>query len=315
MEYTSKILITGSKGLVGRNLFTELINQGYKNIIGTKSSDLDLRNYNEVSNFFEKHRPEYVVNCAAIVGGIKSNATYPVNFLLENLKIQNNIIENCFNFKVKKLLFLGSSCIYPKMSPQPIKEEYLGTSKLEESNEPYAIAKIAGIKLCQAYRAQYGCNFICAMPTNLYGIGDSYDLQNSHVLPALIRKFYTAKVQNLPFVELWGDGTEIRREFLYAGDLAKALIFLLKNYNDNEIINIGVGKDISIKELAFKIKDLIGYNGDINFNGVSNLNGTPRKLLDISKINNLGWKAETSLNDGIKIAIDNYDLMYNLGMV
>ena len=298
MKLSAKIYVAGHNGMVGSAICRELINKGYNNLIFRSSKELDLRNQQSVKIFFEKQSPEYVFLSAAKVGGILANSTYKADFIYDNLMIQNNVINSSFNSGVKKLLFLGSSCIYPKMSEQPIKEDYLLSGYLEPSNEPYAIAKIAGLKLCQYYKEQYGCDFISLMPTNLYGINDNFDLNNSHVLPALIRKFHEAKIDKKPFVELWGSGTPMR-EFLYVDDLAEASVFLMKNYSDSSLVNVGTGKDLSILDLATKIKDIIGFSGEIKWD-TSKPDGTPKKLLDVSKINNLGWRAKTSLSEGIK---------------
>ena len=298
MKLSAKIYVAGHNGMVGSAICRELINKGYNNLIFKSSKELDLRNQQSVQNFFEKQSPEYVFLSAAKVGGILANSTYKADFIYDNLMIQNNVINSSYNYGVKKLLFLGSSCIYPKMSEQPIKEDYLLSGYLESSNEPYAIAKIAGLKLCQYYKEQYGCDFISLMPTNLYGINDNFDLNNSHVLPALIRKFHEAKIDKKPFVELWGSGTPMR-EFLYVDDLAEASVFLMKNYSDSSLVNVGTGKDLSILDLATKIKDIIGFSGEIKWD-TSKPDGTPKKLLDVSKINNLGWRAKTSLSEGIK---------------
>ena len=298
MKLSAKIYVAGHNGMVGSAICRELINKGYNNLIFKSSKELDLRNQQSVQNFFKKQSPEYVFLSAAKVGGILANSTYKADFIYDNLMIQNNVINSSYNSGVKKLLFLGSSCIYPKMSEQPIKEDYLLSGYLEQSNEPYAIAKIAGLKLCQYYKEQYGCDFISLMPTNLYGINDNFDLNNSHVLPALIRKFHEAKIDKKPFVELWGSGTPMR-EFLYVDDLAEASVFLMKNYSDSSLVNVGTGKDLSILDLATKIKDIIGFSGEIKWD-TSKPDGTPKKLLDVSKINNLGWRAKTSLSEGIK---------------
>lgn len=297
MNKQSKIYIAGHRGMVGSAIYRLLQKEGYNNIVVKSSSELDLRNQQAVNDFFAKEQPEYVFLAAARVGGIHANNTYRAEFLYDNLMIESNIIHAAYTSKVSKLLFLGSSCIYPKMAPQPLKEEYLLSGLLEHSNEPYAIAKIAGIKLCEAYRDQYGCNFISAMPTNLYGPNDNYNLQNSHVLPALIRKFHEAKEQNSPSVEIWGTGTP-KREFLHVDDLAKACLFLMLNYNDKQIVNVGTGEDLSIKELAEIIKNTLGFKGNLVFN-IEKPDGTPRKLLDVTKINNLGWKHQIHLTDGI----------------
>jgi GDP-L-fucose synthase len=284
--------------MVGSAIFRNLESKGFTNIITKTSAELNLKDCLAVEQFFEKEQPEYVFLAAAKVGGIYANNTYRADFLYENLMIQNNVIHQSYKNGVKKLLFLGSSCIYPKLAPQPLKEEYLLTGELEPTNEPYAIAKIAGIKMCDAYRNQYGCNFISAMPTNLYGQNDNYDLQNSHVLPAMIRKFHEAKQENKNTVELWGTGTPLR-EFLHVDDLAEACYFLMENYNDYGQVNVGIGEDISIKDLALLIKKIVGYKGEIFWN-TEKPNGTPRKLMDVSKINKMGWKAQIGLEEGIK---------------
>lgn len=297
VEKGSKIYIAGHRGLVGLALVRRLNKEGYNNLIFRTSKELNLCNQREVEAIFSKERPEYLFIAAAKVGGIWANNTYPAEFIYSNIMIQTNLIHNAYRFGVKKLLFLGSSCIYPKHCPQPMKEEYLLDGKLEPTNEPYAIAKIAGIKTCQAYNRQYGTNFISVMPTNLYGPNDNFDLRNSHVLPALIRKFHEAKVNSAPFVEIWGTGIP-KREFLYVEDLSDALVFLMKGYNDSDIINIGTGEDISIKELAILIKEIVGYRGELRFDP-SRPDGTVRKLLDVAKIKDLGWKAGTGLKEGI----------------
>ncbi|MEN9217256.1 MAG: GDP-L-fucose synthase [Gloeomargarita sp. HHBFW_bins_162] len=304
MQRHSRIYIAGHRGLVGSALHRYLTQQGYECILTASRAELDLRNEQAVGEWFAKHQPEYVFLAAAKVGGILANATYPVDFLQDNLQIQTNIIYHSYRTGVKKLLFLGSSCIYPKFAPQPIKEEYLLTGALEPTNEWYAIAKIAGIKLCQAYRKQYGWSAICAMPTNLYGIGDNFDLNNSHVLPALIRKFHEAKIQQQPHVTVWGTGTP-RREFLYVDDLADACVFLMQNYDESEIINVGTGEDLSISELASLIQKITGYHGDIIYD-TSKPDGTPRKLLDVSRLHALGWHAQTPLPLGIQKTYDWY---------
>jgi GDP-L-fucose synthase len=298
MEKQSKIYIAGHRGMVGSAILRKLQKENYSNFILASSSELDLRNQQAVKDFFEKEEPDYVFLAAAKVGGIQANNTYRAEFLYDNLMIQNNVIHQAYKYGVKKLLFLGSSCIYPKLAPQPLKEEYLLTGLLEPTNEPYAIAKIAGIKMCDAYRAQYGCNFISAMPTNLYGANDNYDLKNSHVLPALLRKFHEAKQKGDKEVIVWGTGTP-RREFLHVDDLADACYFLMQNYNEEGLVNIGVGKDISIKELAEMINEIVGYNGTLVFD-TSKPDGTPRKLMDVSKLTNLGWAAEIPLKKGIE---------------
>lgn len=298
MDKTAKIFVAGSNGMVGSAIVRKLKSEGFTNLLLTSSSELDLRNQQAVTDFFSTNKPEYVFLAAAKVGGIYSNDKFPAEFLYDNLMIQNNVIHNCYLNHVKKLLFLGSSCIYPKLAQQPIKEEYLLTGSLEPTNEAYAIAKIAGVELCKFYKKQYGCNFISAMPTNLYGINDNFNLANSHVLPALLRKFIEAKNNNLPNVSIWGSGTPMR-EFLFVDDLAAASLFLMQNYTDAETINVGTGVDVSIKELAETIRRIVDYNGELVFDA-SKPDGTPRKLLDVSKINTLGWKHTKNLEDGIK---------------
>lgn len=298
MEKGAKIYIAGHIGMVGSAILRRLEQEGYHNFVLRTSSEMDLRDQLVVKHFFETERPDYVFLAAAKVGGIHANNTYRADFIYDNLMIQSNVIHQSFRCGVKKLLFLGSSCIYPKLAPQPMQEESLLTGLLEATNEPYAIAKIAGIKMCQAYRQQYGCNFISLMPTNLYGPNDNYDLLNSHVLPALISKFHTAKEQNFSSVEIWGSGTP-KREFLHVDDLADACYFLMEKYNSREIINVGTGFDLSIKDLAMLIQTCIGYRGDLHFNA-EQPDGTPRKLLDTSKINNLGWFAKIELEEGIR---------------
>lgn len=300
MKKDAKIYVAGHRGLVGSAILRKLQADGYTNLVYRTSQELDLRARNQVDKFFEEEKPEYVFLAAAKVGGIVANNEYPADFIRDNLMIQTNVIDAAYRNGVKKLLFLGSTCIYPKFAPQPLKEEYLLTGELEPTNEPYAIAKIAGIKMCQSYNRQYGTKYISVMPTNLYGPNDNFDLHTSHVLPALIRKFHEAKENNAPYVEVWGTGTP-RREFLHSDDLADACVFLMKNYEDNEIINIGVGEDISIKELAEKIKEVVGYQGEIKFD-TTKPDGTPRKLVDVSKINALGWKASISLDEGLQKA-------------
>ena len=302
MNKNSKIYVAGHNGMVGSALVRKLTKEGFNNLIVRSSSQLDLRNQNQVNDFFSKEMPEYVFLAAARVGGIVANNTYKADFIYDNLLIEANVIHAAYLNKVQKLLFLGSSCIYPKMAPQPLKEEYLLSGYLESTNQPYAIAKIAGIEMCDAYRSQYGCNFISAMPSNLYGPKDNYDLQNSHVLPALIRKFITAKNDNSPEVVLWGTGTP-KREFLYVDDLADACMFLMRSYNDYGPINIGYGEDISILELSELVKKIIGYEGKIKLD-TTKPDGTPRKLLNITKIINLGWKPTTNLEDGIYKVFD-----------
>ena len=290
--------------MVGSAIVRALRHQGYENIIVRTRSELDLCNQDAVLQFFSENKPDYVFLAAAKVGGIMANNTYRAAFLYENLQIEANIIHSAYLNGVKKLLFLGSSCIYPKMAPQPLKEEYLLSGLLEETNEPYAIAKIAGIKLCEAYRDQYGCNFISAMPTNMYGPNDNYHPENSHVLPALIRKFHEAKTENLATVTVWGDGSPLR-EFLYADDLADALVFLMQHYDEKQFVNVGYGEDISIGDLATLVKSVVGYTGDIVFD-TGKPNGTPRKLMDSGKLFSLGWKPKTGLKDGIALAYGDF---------
>ena len=298
MEKNQKIYIAGHNGMVGSAIKRKLEKEGYTNLIFRSSGDLDLKDQQAVISFFEQEKPEYVFLAAAKVGGIEANNTYRAQFLYENLMIQSNVIHQSFVHGVKKLLFLASSCIYPKFSAQPIKEEYLLDGKLEPTNEPYAIAKIAGVKMCENYNRQYGCNFISIMPTNLYGPNDNYDLETAHVLPALLRKFHEAKESGTPVVEVWGTG-EPRREFLHVDDLAGACFHLMQTYDGNTSVNIGTGKDISIKELAYLIKDITGYEGEISWNR-EKPDGTPRKLLDVSLVHKLGWKHEVELQDGIE---------------
>ena len=288
--------------MVGSAILRQLKARGYTNFVLKTSSELDLRNQQAVTDFFAQEKPDYVFLAAAKVGGIVANNTYRGDFIYENLMIQNNIIHQSYLNNVKKLMFLGSSCIYPKMAPQPLKEEYMLTGELEPTNEPYAIAKIAGIKMCDAYRNQFGCNFISVMPTNLYGPNDNYDLKNSHVLPAMLRKFITAKRNNDASVTIWGTGSP-KREFLHADDLAEACLYLMENYNEEGLVNIGVGEDISILDLAILVKKIVGFEGDI-LTDTSKPDGTPRKLMDVSKLNSFGWKAQTSLEDGIRKVYD-----------
>jgi GDP-L-fucose synthase len=304
MEKNAKIYIAGHRGMVGSAIHRKLEKEGFTNFVTRISSELDLRNQNDVAHFFEQEKPDYVFLAAAKVGGIVANNTYRAEFLYDNLQIQNNVIQSSYLNGVKKLMFLGSSCIYPKMAPQPLKEEYLLTGLLEPTNEPYAIAKIAGIKMCDAYRSQYGCNYISVMPTNLYGYNDNYHPENSHVLPALIRRFHEAKEQNLPVVTIWGTGSP-KREFLFADDLAEACYHLMQNYDEEGFINIGTGEDISIKDLAILIKNIIGYTGEIKFD-TTKPDGTPRKLMDVSKIHSKGWKHKIELEDGIKLAYQDF---------
>jgi len=301
--------VAGHRGLVGSAIVRALDFAGYSNIVARTHEELELENQGAVEDFFEKEKPEYVFLAAAIVGGIYANDTHSAEFIYDNLQIQNNVIHSSYLNKVKKLCFLGSSCIYPKFAPQPIKEEYLLDGKLEPTNDAYAVAKIAGIKMCQAYNKQYGTNFISVMPTNLYGPNDSFDLQNSHVLPVLIRKFIEARDSRSPSVSLWGTG-KAKREFLYVDDMANACVFLMERYDSGEIINIGTGIDVSILELAQAIGETVGYRGSINFDSTKP-DGTPRKLLDVSKINALGWKATVLLGEGIRRTIEWYEKTIN----
>ena len=305
MELTSKIYIAGHRGMVGSGIERKLRKEGFHNIITKSSSELDLKNQQAVNDFFESEKPNYVIIAAAKVGGIHANNTYRAEFIYENLMIEANIIHASYLNKVDKLLFLGSSCIYPKMAPQPLKEEYLLSGYLEYTNQPYAIAKIAGIELCESYRAQYGCNFISAMPTNLYGTNDNYHPENSHVLPALIRRIFLAKQNNEPSVSIWGTGTP-KREFLHVDDLANACYFLLEHYNESGLVNIGWGSDVTIKELAELIVKHVGYEGSLLFDE-SRPDGTPRKLMDTHKINSLGWAPTISLEDGIARTIEEFE--------
>ncbi len=301
MDKESKIYLAGHRGLVGSALKRKLESKGYTNLIFRTHKELDLTNQQAVNEFFEQEKPEYVFLAAAKVGGILANSTYPAEFIYENLMIESNIIHAAYKYGVKKLLFLGSSCIYPKLSPQPLKEEYLLTGPLEETNEAYAIAKIAGIRLCKHYNQQYGTNFISVMPTNLYGPNDNFDLETSHVMPALIRKFHEAKVNNEPEVVVWGTGKPLR-EFMHVDDMADACVYLMENFNADDIgecVNIGVGKDITIGELATLIKEIVDFKGEIK-KEISKPDGTPQKLLDVTKLNSFGWKAEISLENGIK---------------
>jgi len=309
VKKTDKIYIAGHRGMVGSAIVRKLQKEGFNNLLLRTSAELDLRNQQAVADFFQQENPDYVFLAAAKVGGILANNTYRAEFIYDNIMIQSNIIHNSWATGVKKLMFLGSSCIYPKMAPQPLKEDYLLTGPLEYTNEPYAIAKIAGIKMCDSYRDQYGCNFISVMPTNLYGPNDNYSLETSHVLPALIRKFHEAKLQNEPSVTMWGTG-QPRREFLHADDLADACYFLMQNYNEPGLINIGTGEDITIKELGLLIKDVIGYTGSIE-NDLSKPDGTPRKLMDVQKLNNLGWKASIGLREGIEKVYREFSQLYS----
>lgn len=304
MEKNSKIYVAGHRGMVGSAILRRLESEGFHNFLTRTFNELDLRSQSDVALFFEKEKPDYVFLAAAKVGGIVANNTYRAEFLYDNLVIQNNIIHHSYLNGVKKLLFLGSSCIYPKMAPQPLKEDALLTGLLEPTNEPYAIAKIAGIKMCDAYRDQYGCDYISVMPTNLYGPNDNYDLKNSHVLPALIRKFHEAKIEGKDRVEIWGTGSPLR-EFMHVDDLASACYYLMQNYSDSGFVNIGVGKDISIKELALMIKEIVDFKGELTFD-TSKPDGTPRKLMDVSKLENLGFKYNIELKDGISSVYEAY---------
>ncbi len=298
----SKIYIAGHRGLVGSAIHRKLMKDGYTNLVVRTSKELDLRDKEQVDRFFKEEKPEFVFVAAAKVGGIVANNEFPADFIRDNLMIQTNVIDASYRNQVEKLLFLGSTCIYPKLAPQPLKEEYLLTGPLEPTNDAYALAKIAGIKMCQSYNKQYGTNYISAMPTNLYGENDNFDLQSSHVMPALIRKFHEAKLSNQLSVEVWGTGTP-KREFLYSDDLADACVYLMNHYNDDEIINIGVGEDVSIKELAETVRRVVGFEGELKFD-TTKPDGTPRKLVDTTKINQLGWKAKVELEDGIRKAYD-----------
>jgi GDP-L-fucose synthase len=304
MKTNSKIYIAGHRGMVGSAILRNLQKKGYSNFILKSSQELDLRNQADVSSFFELEKPEFVFLAAAKVGGIQANNIYRADFLYDNLMIQNNIIHASFENNVSKLLFLGSSCIYPKLAPQPLKEEYLLSGYLEDTNEPYAIAKIAGIKMCESYKRQYNCNFISVMPTNLYGPNDNYNLNNSHVLPALIRKFHEAKQNNLPAVDMWGTGSPLR-EFLHADDMADACVYLMQNYTGLQHVNIGTGSDIAIKELAILIKKIVDYSGEIKHD-LSKPDGTPRKLMDVSFLHSLGWRHTIELEEGIKSVYEDF---------
>lgn len=310
MNKNSKIYVAGHKGLVGSALVRVLNRQGFSNVIGRTRKELDLTNQSEVNQFFESERPEYVFLAAAKVGGIHANDTYPAEFIFSNLQIQNNIIDATYRYEGKKLCFLGSSCIYPKFAKQPMDEGQLLDGKLEPTNEPYAVAKIAGIVMCQSYNRQYGTEFFSVMPTNLYGPGDNYHPQNSHVLPALLRRFHEAKVNNLPEVVIWGTGNPLR-EFLFSDDMARACVFLMQNYNEfretrgGEHVNVGSGIEVSIRELAETLKDVVGYEGKLTFD-LTKPDGTPRKLLDVSKLHRMGWKHEVELREGIKLAYDDF---------
>ena len=309
MNLDAKIYVAGHRGLVGSAIVRNLEAKGYKNIIYRTHKELDLTNQEAVRRFFEEEKPEYVFLAAAKVGGIHANNTYPADFIYDNLMIQNNVIKAAHDFEVKKLLFLGSTCIYPKMAPQPIKEEYLLTGSLEETNEAYAVAKIAGLEMCKFFKRQYGDNFISCMPTNLYGPNDNFDLKNSHVLPALIRKFHEAKVNNSEVVEVWGTGTPLR-EFLYVDDMADACVFLMENYDGEQHVNIGTGEEVSIRELAETVKEVVGFEGELVFN-TEMPDGTPRKLTTVDKLHGLGWKHKVSLDKGIKLAYNWFLENYN----
>ena len=308
MEKNEKIYVAGHRGMVGSAIHRKLVKEGYSNIITRTSAELDLRNQQAVTDFFAAEKPDYVFLAAAKVGGIVANNTYRADFLYENLAIQNNVIHNAYLTEVKKLMFLGSSCIYPKLAPQPLTEDYLLTGTLEETNEPYAIAKIAGIKMCDAYRDQYGANFISVMPTNLYGYNDNYHPENSHVLPALIRKIHEAKINDVKEIVVWGSGSPMR-EFLFADDLADACYFLMESYNERHLINIGTGHDLTIKDLALLIKDVLNYEGELVFD-TTKPDGTPRKLMDVTKLHNLGWKHQVELREGIALAYQDFESKY-----
>lgn len=304
MEQTAKIYIAGHRGMVGSSLERKFRKEGYTNIVTKTSTELDLRNQQAVNYFFEKEKPDYVILAAAKVGGIHANNSYRAEFIYDNMMIEANIIHAAYLNKVAKLLFFGSSCVYPKMAPQPLKEEYLLSGYLEPTNQSYAIAKISGIELCNSYRSQYGCNFISVMPANLYGINDNYHPENSHVLPALIRRLHEAKINSAAVVSIWGSGSP-KREFLFADDLADACLFLMQNYNDKELINIGTGLDLSIHELALLIKSIVGFEGKLVFD-TNKPDGTPRKLMDVSKLNDLGWTYKTRLEEGLKLTYSDF---------
>jgi GDP-L-fucose synthase len=306
MNLNSKIYIAGHRGMVGSAIYANLKNKGFNKIITRTSSELDLRNQQDVNRFFETEQPEFVFLAAAKVGGIHANNTYRADFIYDNLMVQNNVIHAAHTYKAEKLMFLGSSCIYPKFAPQPLKEEYLLTGELEQTNEPYAIAKIAGIKMCESFRRQYGCNFISVMPTNLYGQNDNYDLANSHVLPALIRKIHDAKENKESKVTVWGTGTPMR-EFMHANDMADACVYLMENYNGEKFVNIGTGVDITIKDLAYLIKKTANYEGELEFDATKP-DGTPRKLMDVSYLHSLGWKHSINLENGIKMVYEEFKI-------
>jgi len=312
MKPLDKIYIAGHRGMVGSAIVRKLQKEGFNNLVLRTSAELDLRNQQAVQDFMRQEKPDHVFVAAAKVGGILANNTFRAEFIYENIMIQSNIIHAAWLNGVKKLMFLGSSCIYPKLALQPLKEEYLLTGELEPTNEPYAIAKIAGIKMCDAYRSQYGCNFISVMPTNLYGTNDNYSLETSHVLPALIRKFHEAKLKNEPSVVMWGTGKP-RREFLHADDLASACYFLMEQYNEPGFVNIGTGEDIMIKDLALMIKSVVGYAGNIEHD-LSKPDGTPRKLMDVQKLHNLGWKAQIGLQEGIEKVYQEFSQLYAAGL-
>jgi GDP-L-fucose synthase len=304
LEKESRIFVAGHNGMVGSALVRSLINHGYSNILLRSHSELDLTNQAETQNFFTDEKPEYVFLAAAKVGGIYANSAFPADFIMENMLIECNVLNSAYSNNIKKLMLLGSSCIYPKMCPQPIKEEYLLTGLLESTNEPYALAKISGIKMCQSFNKQYGTNYICVMPASLYGVNDRFDINNSHVIPSIIIKIDNAKKESKPFVELWGSGTPLR-EFLYVDDMADACIFLMENYEGSDFLNIGSGQEISIKDLAETIKKVIGYQGEIVFD-VNKPDGTPRRVLDNSKIQKIGWKPKIEIEEGIKREYDYY---------
>lgn len=304
MEKDAKIYIAGHKGMVGSAMHRKLVKEGFTNIVVRTSKELDLTNQQAVADFFAKEKPAYVFLAAAKVGGIVANNTYRADFIYQNLMMESNIIHQAYEHKVKKLMFFGSSCIYPKMAPQPLKEDYLLTGELEYTNEPYAIAKIAGIKLCESYRDQYGCNFISVMPTNLFGYGDNYHPSHSHVLPALIRRIHEAKQNNTPFIEAWGTGTP-KREFLFVDDVADACFLLMQEYNEKQFVNVGCGEDISIKDLTELVKKVVGYQGEIKFDA-SKPDGTPRKLMDATKLRSMGWKPKIGLEEGIQLAYQDF---------
>lgn len=310
MNSGDKIYIAGHRGMVGSAIERCLRKNNFNNIVVRSSSELDLRRQNDVEQFFAKEKPDYVFLAAAKVGGIVANNTYRAEFIFENLSIQNNVIHSAYLNGVKKLMFLGSSCIYPRLAPQPLKEDYLLSGELEPTNEPYAIAKIAGIKMCEAYYDQYNCKYVSVMPTNLYGPNDNYDLQKSHVLPALIRKFHDAKEQGLKQVEIWGTGSPLR-EFLHADDMAEACVFLMQNYDGKKFVNIGTGKDLSIKELALLVKKIVGFEGELNFD-TTKPDGTPRKLMDVSYLHSLGWKHKIELEDGIRLVYEEFKNRQNI---